>query len=142
VKRRSGFFRRPGRPGIAPGKPGLQPLERETPRSLPYDQLAAQRGASGSCPAPATISENDAAVSLPRLERSTTRPASTETSAQNPSHFEEEHNRSHKQVRARAEHVFAHMKTWKILRDCRLKGDGVNHAILGVARLHNIALTG
>ncbi|WP_328492488.1 transposase [Streptomyces sp. NBC_00414] len=56
--------------------------------------------------------------------------------------WKEEHNRSHKQVRARVEHVFARMKTWKILRDCRLKGDGVHHAMLGVARLHNLAMTG
>jgi hypothetical protein len=56
--------------------------------------------------------------------------------------WKEEHNRSHKQVRARVEHVFARMKSWKILRDCRLKGDGVHHAMLGIARLHNIALAG
>ncbi|MFC5664827.1 transposase [Kitasatospora misakiensis] len=49
-----------------------------------------------------------------------------------------EHNREHKQVHARVEHVFARMKTWKILRDCRLKGDGVHHAMLGIARLHNL----
>ena len=49
-----------------------------------------------------------------------------------------EHNRDHKRVRARVEHVFARMKTWKILRDCRLKGDGVHHAMLGIARLHNL----
>ncbi|MFJ6485947.1 transposase [Streptomyces sp. NPDC091682] len=53
-----------------------------------------------------------------------------------------EHNKSHKQVRARVEHVFARMKTWKILRDCRLKGDGVHHAMLGIARMHNLALAG
>lgn len=52
------------------------------------------------------------------------------------------HNRTHKQVRARVEHVFARMKTWKILRDCRLKGDGVHHAMLGIARLHNLNLAG
>jgi hypothetical protein len=34
------------------------------------------------------------------------------------------------------------MKTWKILRDCRLEGDGVRHAVLGIARLHHLALTG
>jgi hypothetical protein len=34
------------------------------------------------------------------------------------------------------------MKNWKILRDCRLKGEGVHHAIRGVARLHNPALAG
>ncbi|MFI1877870.1 IS5/IS1182 family transposase, partial [Streptomyces venezuelae] len=31
---------------------------------------------------------------------------------------------------------------WKILRDCRLKGDGVHHAMLGIARLHNLTLAG
>ncbi|MFD9259794.1 transposase [Streptomyces sp. NPDC059538] len=54
----------------------------------------------------------------------------------------ETHNKSHKQVRARVEHVFARMKTWKILRDCRLKGDDVHHAMRGIARLHNLALAG
>lgn len=56
--------------------------------------------------------------------------------------WKEEHNKCHKQVRARVEHVFAHMKTWKILRGCRLKGDGVHHAMLGIARMHNLALAG
>jgi hypothetical protein len=56
--------------------------------------------------------------------------------------WKEEHNASHRKVRARVEHVFARMKTWKILRDCRLKGDGVHHAMLGIARLHNLTLTG
>ncbi|MFC9955984.1 transposase [Streptomyces nigra] len=52
------------------------------------------------------------------------------------------HNTSHRKVRARVEHTFARMKIWKILRDCRLKGDGVHHVMLGIARLHNLALTG
>ncbi|MEU1848455.1 transposase [Streptomyces sp. NPDC019990] len=56
--------------------------------------------------------------------------------------WKQAHNKSHKQVRARVEHVFARMKTWKILRDCRLKGDGVQDAMSGIARLHNLALTG
>jgi hypothetical protein len=56
--------------------------------------------------------------------------------------WKEAHNKSHNQVRARVEHVFARMKTWKILRDCRLKGDGVHHAALGIARMHNLALAG
>lgn len=51
-------------------------------------------------------------------------------------------NKSHKQVRARVEHLFARMKTWQIFRDCRLKGDGVHHAMLGIARLRNLTLTG
>ncbi|MFJ2404335.1 transposase family protein [Streptomyces xanthochromogenes] len=54
----------------------------------------------------------------------------------------EGHNRAHKQVRARVERVFTRMKSWKILRDCRLKGDGVPHAMLGIARLHKLTLTG
>ena len=54
----------------------------------------------------------------------------------------QEHDRSHKQIRARVEHAFARMKTWKILRDCRLRGDGVHHAMLGIARLHNLNLAG
>lgn len=49
----------------------------------------------------------------------------------------EEQNRSHKQVRARVEHVFARVKTWKILRG-RFEGDGVHRAMLGIARLHNL----
>ncbi|MER5561177.1 transposase [Streptomyces sp. NPDC002506] len=58
------------------------------------------------------------------------------------SDWKQAHNKSHKQVRARVEHTFARMKSWKILRDCRLKGDGVHHAMLGIARLHNLALAG
>ncbi|MFI6122145.1 hypothetical protein ACIBCU_20340 [Streptomyces sp. NPDC051064] len=34
------------------------------------------------------------------------------------------------------------MKSWKICRHCRLKGDGVYHAVLGIARLPNLALAG
>ncbi|MGP4008422.1 transposase family protein [Streptomyces sp. 4N124] len=56
--------------------------------------------------------------------------------------WKEEHNRSHKQVRARIEHTFARVKTSKILRDCRLKGDGIHHAVRGIARLHNLTLAG
>ncbi|MFG2947579.1 transposase [Streptomyces adustus] len=56
--------------------------------------------------------------------------------------WKQAHNKSHQQVRARIEHAFARMKTWKILRDCRLRGDGVHHAMNGIARLHNLALTG
>jgi hypothetical protein len=56
--------------------------------------------------------------------------------------WKEEHKCSHKRVRARVEHTLARMKGWKILRDCRLKGDGIHYAMLGIARLHNLALTG
>ncbi|MGW2964870.1 transposase [Streptomyces sp. NPDC001220] len=56
--------------------------------------------------------------------------------------WKQAHNKSHKQVRARIEHAFARMKTWKILRDCRLKGEGVHHAMSGIAYLHNLTLAG
>lgn len=32
--------------------------------------------------------------------------------------WKEEHNGSHRKVRARVQHVFARMKSWKIHRDC------------------------
>ncbi len=56
--------------------------------------------------------------------------------------WKEEHNTSHRKVRARVEHVFARMKAWKILRDCRMKGDGVHIAMLGIARLTTSTLAG
>jgi hypothetical protein len=54
--------------------------------------------------------------------------------------WKEAHNASHRRVRARIEHTFAAMKTWKIMRDCRLRGTGVAEAVAGIARLHNITL--
>ncbi|MFI6347989.1 transposase [Streptomyces sp. NPDC050560] len=56
--------------------------------------------------------------------------------------WKQAHHKSHKQARARVEHVFTRMKNWKIPRDCRLKGDGVHHAMLGITRMHNLALAG
>jgi hypothetical protein len=78
--------RRPGRPGATPLKRVLQ-LEGETTRDVPYDQLAVQRGRIRQLRGPAPTSGNAGSISVPRLERSTTRPASTETRARNPSHF-------------------------------------------------------
>ncbi|WP_425824723.1 transposase family protein [Streptomyces fractus] len=56
--------------------------------------------------------------------------------------WHETHDTSHKQIRARVKHVFTRMKCWKILCDCRLKGVGVHHAILGTARRHGLNLAG
>jgi hypothetical protein len=56
--------------------------------------------------------------------------------------WKESHNASHRHVRARIEHTFAAMKTWKVLRDCRLRGSGAAEAMAGIARLHNLTLTG
>ncbi len=55
---------------------------------------------------------------------------------------QETDNMVHPRARARVEHAFSRMKTYKIPRDCRLRGDGVHQAILGIARLHNMALAG
>lgn len=55
---------------------------------------------------------------------------------------QEAENKVHRKARARVEHALSRLKNWKILRDCRLKGDGVHQAMLGIARLHNLALTG
>lgn len=38
------------------------------------------------------------------------------------------------------EHALSRLNNWKILRDCRLKGNGVHRAMLGAARLHNMDL--
>lgn len=56
--------------------------------------------------------------------------------------WKEDHNASHRQVRARVEHTFARMQRWNVLRDCRLRGSGVAEAMAGIARLHNLALVG
>lgn len=55
---------------------------------------------------------------------------------------QEEDNTEHRRVRARVEHTFTRMKNWKILRDCRQKGNGLHHAVQAVATMHNLAMTG
>ncbi|MFD6028530.1 transposase [Streptomyces griseoluteus] len=55
---------------------------------------------------------------------------------------QEADNAVHRRARARVEHALSRLKNWKTLRDCRLKGNGVHQAMLGIARLHNLALTG
>lgn len=54
---------------------------------------------------------------------------------------EEEDNVEHRRVRARVEHAFARMKHYKILRDCRQRGNGLHHAVQAVAHMHNLTLT-
>lgn len=44
-----------------------------------------------------------------------------------------------RKVRARVEHAFARMKNWKILRDCRLKGDGVHYDHARAIRFSTLA---
>lgn len=45
-------------------------------------------------------------------------------------------------VPARVEHALASMKVWRVLRDCRLLGQGSAEAMAGIARLHNLTITG
>lgn len=49
---------------------------------------------------------------------------------------EKEDNAAHRKVRARVEHVIG----YKILRDCRQRGDGLHNAVQAGARMHNLAL--
>ncbi|WP_406841561.1 transposase family protein (plasmid) [Streptomyces sp. AHU1] len=53
---------------------------------------------------------------------------------------EEDDNAEHRRVRARVEHVIGRLKNYKILRDCRQRGDGLHHAAQAIARMHNLAL--
>lgn len=53
---------------------------------------------------------------------------------------EEEDNAAHRKVRARAERVIGRMKNYKVLRDCRQRGDGLRHVVQAVAHMHNLAL--
>ncbi|MET9076091.1 transposase [Streptomyces sp. NPDC004232] len=52
----------------------------------------------------------------------------------------EHDNAEHRRVRARVEHVIGRLKNYKILRDCRRRGDGLHHAVQAVAHMHNLAL--
>ncbi|MET9418339.1 transposase family protein [Streptomyces klenkii] len=53
---------------------------------------------------------------------------------------EEDGNAEHRRVRARVEHVIGRLKNYKILRDCRQRGNGLHHAVQAVAHMHNLAL--
>lgn len=55
---------------------------------------------------------------------------------------EEADNAEHRRVRARVEHAFARMQHYRILRDCRQRGDGLHYAVQAVATLHNHTLRG
>ncbi len=81
------LLRCPGSSATTPGKPVLQPLAGEAPCDIPYEQLTVHRGRIRQLPAPATTSGNASLNSMPRLECSTTWPASTKTAARKPSHL-------------------------------------------------------
>lgn len=53
---------------------------------------------------------------------------------------QEADNAEHPRGPARVEHTFARMRHYKILRDCRQRGNGLHYAVQAVATLHNPAL--
>jgi hypothetical protein len=44
----------------------------------------------------------------------------------------------HRRIRARVEHVIARLKDWQILRQCRRRGDAINHSLHIIAGLWNL----
>jgi hypothetical protein len=46
--------------------------------------------------------------------------------------------RAQRKIRARVEHVIARIKDWQILRQCRRRGDAINHSLQIVAGLWNL----
>jgi hypothetical protein len=50
----------------------------------------------------------------------------------------DDHNRVHRRIRARVEHVIARLKDWQILRQCRRRGDAINHSLHIIAGLWNL----
>lgn len=51
-------------------------------------------------------------------------------------------NAVHRRARARVKHALSRLENLKTFRDCRLKGNGGHQPMLGITRLHNLALTG
>lgn len=49
-----------------------------------------------------------------------------------------EHYRTHRRIRARVEHVIARLKDWQILRQCRRRGEAINHSLQIIAGLWNL----
>ena len=49
-----------------------------------------------------------------------------------------DHYRAHRRIRARVEHVIARLKDWQILRQCRRRGDAINHSLHIIAGLWNL----
>jgi hypothetical protein len=48
------------------------------------------------------------------------------------------HYRKHRRTRARVEHVIARLKDWQILRQCRRRGQAINHSLQIIAGLWNL----
>jgi hypothetical protein len=54
--------------------------------------------------------------------------------------IKDRNQRRFRKRRAVAEHVIARLKNHQILRQCRRRGNGIDHAVAGVAALHNLKL--
>jgi hypothetical protein len=52
------------------------------------------------------------------------------------------HYRAHRRIRARVEHVIARIKDWQILRQCRRRGEAINHSLHIIAGLWNLKTCG
>jgi hypothetical protein len=50
----------------------------------------------------------------------------------------DDHYRTHQRIRAPVEHVIARLKDWQILRQCRRRGDAINHSLHIITRLLNL----
>ncbi|MHA7650353.1 transposase family protein [Mycobacterium sp. ML4] len=50
----------------------------------------------------------------------------------------DDHDRAHRPIRARVEHVIARTKDWRILRQCRRRGDAINHSLHIITGLWNL----
>jgi hypothetical protein len=48
------------------------------------------------------------------------------------------HHRKHRRIRARVQHVIARLKDWHILRQCRRRGQAINHSLQIIAGLWNL----
>ncbi|MGI5136020.1 transposase family protein [Streptomyces sp. CA-106110] len=52
--------------------------------------------------------------------------------------IKDRNSRRFRKRRAVAEHALARLKDHQILRQCRRRGNAINHAVAGVAALHNL----
>lgn len=50
----------------------------------------------------------------------------------------DDHYRAHRRIRARVEHVIARLKDWQILRQCRRRGQAINHNLHIITGLWNL----
>jgi hypothetical protein len=101
-------LRREGADAVRKGRPWSLPLEERALLVAAYSRGWEESGAKDAVGSTTTIADGGyqgTGLVIPHRK--------AKGQAELPD-WKEEHNRSHKQVRARVEHVFAHMKTWKL----------------------------